>query len=73
MTELIALGICVLGMLGAFYLGTRKYQDKMFDSHKNYDITEGEMDIPEEATEEEYQKAMKSRMIHAEESESETG
>ena len=73
MTELIALGMCILGMLGAFHFGTRKYQDGVFESSKKYDVTEGEMDIPEEPTDEEYLKAMKSRMIYAEEAESNTG
>ena len=71
---LIMMGMCILGMLGAFYLGTGKYQDRMFDSHKSYDVTEGQMDIPEEPTEEDYQESLKSWKMHGEtEAESNTG
>lgn len=73
MTELIALGICVLGMLGAFYLGSRKDKEHIFES--NPDLTPESMDIPEEPTEKEYQKQLNSWKNDGEivEAESKTG
>ena len=64
MSELVTLGICVLGMLGAFYLGSRKSQDRTIDLPKDYDISEGEMDIPDVVTEKEYQEALKGWKIN---------
>jgi hypothetical protein len=78
MTELTVLGILVLivsGMLGAFHLGSRKSPDGTLELPKNYDISEGDMNMPLEPTEEEYQKALKSWKINGyeENPESETG
>jgi len=57
MIELIGLVIVVIGMWGAFYLGSRKEAEKIFESEKN--LVPESMDIPDEVTEEEYQKALK--------------
>ena len=72
MTELTVLGILalvILGMLGAFHFGSRKDQVGMPSMPKDYDISEGEMDIPEEVTEEDYLKSLKSWKINGGETE----
>ena len=51
---IIMLAICILGMLGAFFLGTRKFQERVFESSgKSMEIDES--DVFQEPTEEEYQ------------------
>ena len=63
MTELTVLGILALvvsGMLGAFHLGSRKNLDGTLELPKDYDISEGDMDMPLEPTDEEYLKVMET-------------
>jgi len=70
---IIMLGMCILGMLGAFFLGTRKYQERVFESSKNISIEDS--DIYEEPTEEEYQNQINTWKYYGrdEQSEQETG
>ena len=60
MESIITLAICILGMLGAFFLGTRKSSERMFESSKDYTIDES--DVFTEPTEEEYEKSIKTWM-----------
>ena len=71
LTGLIALGMVIAGMWGAFYLGSRKEQGEIFASEKN--LTPEELDIPEEPTEEEYQKSLKTWDLYGEDTESSAG
>jgi len=48
----------MMGMLTSFYLGSRKEHEKIFESEKN--LVPEEMDIPQDVTEEDYQKALKT-------------
>jgi hypothetical protein len=57
MIDYIMLGMVIGGMWGAFYLGSRKEKEKIFEIEK--DLIPEQMDIPEEVTEDEYQKALK--------------
>jgi hypothetical protein len=56
---IIMLAICILGMLGAFFLGTRKFQERVFE-FDNKPRTLEDSDIYEEPTEEEYQRSISS-------------
>jgi hypothetical protein len=67
---LILFGIAILGMLGAFFLGTWKSQERMFESSKTYEI-EAPDDI--EVTDEEYEQSLRTRMFNDEQSEQVTG
>jgi hypothetical protein len=75
MIELIGLVIVVIGMWGSFYLGSRREHEKIFEGGRN--LVPESMDIPDEVTEEEYQKALKdhnwSISDEREDTESETG
>jgi len=39
---IIIFGICILGMLGAFFLGTRMSQERVLGPSKKYDVEEPE-------------------------------
>ena len=68
---LILFGICILGMLGAFFLGTRKSSERVFGSDKKYEIEESD-DI--EVTDDEYMESLKTRMfLNDEQSNQDTG
>ena len=71
---IIMLAICILGMLGAFFLGTRKSQERMFEFDNKPRVLE-DSDIYEEPTEEYYQKNINSWMNYGpeEQSEQDTG
>lgn len=56
-TILILFGMAILGMLGAFFLGTWKSRERMFESSKKYEI-ESPDDF--EVTEEEYEDSLKA-------------
>ena len=58
---LILFSIAILGMLGAFFLGTRKYQERVFGSGKKYEIEETN-DI--EVTDEQYEQWLIERNSH---------
>ena len=66
---IILFSIAILGMLGAFFLGTRKYQERVFGSDKKYEIEEPD-DL--EVTDEQYEKMLKTRKFYGE-SEQDTG
>jgi len=51
---IIMLGMCILGMFGAFFLGTRKYQERVFEFDNKPRVLE-DSDIYEEPTEADYQ------------------
>ncbi len=71
---IIIIGMVIVGQWGAFYLGSRKDREKLFEIEK--DLEPEQLDVPEEPTEEEYQKSLKSWKINgyeAENPESETG
>ena len=55
--DLIALGMIIAGMWGAFYLGSRKEKDKVFDIDRN--LEPEQMDMPPEVSDEEYEKALR--------------
>ena len=63
---LILFGMAILGMLGAFFLGTRKYQGRVFGSDKTYEI-EAPDDI--EVTDEEYEQSLDERKFYETEAE----
>jgi len=53
---LALIGIIIVGMWGAFYLGSRKDREKIFDIDR--ELTPENMDILGEVTDEEYDKYM---------------
>ena len=65
---IILFSIAILGMLGAFFLGTRKYQERVFGSDKKYEIEEPEGEV----TDEQYEEMLKTRKFYGE-SEQDTG
>ena len=67
---IILFALCILGMLGAFFLGTRKYQERVFNSNKTYEIEESD-DI--EITDEQYEESLRTRMFNDEQSDQGTG
>ena len=68
---IILFGMAILGMLGAFFLGTWTYQERVFNSpSKTYEI-EAPDDI--EVTDEEYEQSLRTRMFNDEQSEQGTG
>jgi len=56
---IIMLVVCILGMLGAFFLGTRKYQERVFEFDNKPRVLE-DSEIYEEPTEADYQKTISS-------------
>ena len=67
---IILFGIAILGMLGAFFLGTRKYQERVFGTDKTYEIEEPD-DF--EVTDDQYEQSLKTRKFYDEQSEQDTG
>ena len=61
---IIIIGLFMVGMWGAFFLGSRKEAERIFESEKN--LEPESMDIPEEVTEDEYQKSLKDWSISGE-------
>ena len=56
MMNLIELGMVILGMWGAFYLGSRKDKERLYESSKQIEVPAPEMMPDETATEDEYLK-----------------
>ena len=56
---IIMLVVCITGMLGAFFLGTRKFQERVFEFDNSPRMLE-DSDIYQEPTEAEYQKHLKT-------------
>lgn len=56
--DIVLIGMVIVGMWGAFYLGSRKEKEKLFEIDR--DLKPETLDIPEEVTEKEYQKALES-------------
>ena len=56
--DIVVIGMVIVGMWRAFYLGSRKEKEKLFEIDR--DLKPETLDIPEEVTEKEYQKALES-------------
>jgi len=63
---IILFALAILGMLGAFFLGTWKSQERVFNSNKTYEIEESD-DI--EVTDEQYEQSLDERKFYETEAE----
>ena len=63
---IILFALAILGMLGAFFLGTWKSPERVFNSNKTYEIEESD-DI--EVTDEQYEQSLDERKFYETEAE----
>jgi len=63
---IILFALAILGMLGAFFLGTWKSLERVFNSNKTYEIEESD-DI--EVTDEQYEQSLDERKFYETEAE----